>query len=206
MKNIRTILSILAVMVVVGLSQAVLWGASGPNLVTIDRLQAAYRVEINAEARYSAFAVKADEEGYKQVANLFRAVARSEQIQYTGAFDTIKALGGTPENVNPAEAPVGNTKENLEKSSDKAALEQMDSDFASHAKAAHGEGNRDAAKVFEAVRLVEAQNFRLFSAAAKSLESMRGTPRGYFLCGVTGFVSTNMDAMNCSSPDWEKVK
>jgi len=180
-------------------------GASGgPNLATLDRLQAAYRAEINAQARYLAFATKADEEGYRQVANLFRAVARSEQILYTAHFDAIKALGGTSEDVNPAEIKAGSTKENLEKSADKNAVDQLDSDYATFAKAAHAEGNREAAKTFESARAVEAQNFRLFAAAAKNMESMRGTPKGYFICGLTGFVSTAMD--NCAVDDWEKVK
>jgi len=148
--------------------------------------------------------VKADEEGYRQVANLFRAAARSEQILYTSHYDAIKGLGGTPEDVNPVEIKVGSTKENLEKSSDKNAADQLDSDYATFAKAAHAEGNREAAKTFESARAVEAQNFRLFAAAAKNMESMRGAPRGYYICGVTGFVSTAMD--NCSADDWEKVK
>jgi len=44
---------------------------------TLDNLQTAYNGESNAEARYEAFAAKADEEGYKSVAALFRAAAKS---------------------------------------------------------------------------------------------------------------------------------
>ncbi len=41
---------------------------------------AAFNGESNANARYVAFAVKADEEGYKGVGSLFRAAARAEEI------------------------------------------------------------------------------------------------------------------------------
>jgi len=203
---LRTYVGISVVVAIAAFAQSVCWATSGPNAATIDRLQAAYRAEMNAQSRYLAFAVKADDEGYKQVASLFRAVARAEQILYTNHYDAIKALGGTPENVTPAEPKVGNTKENLETSSDKNAADQLDSDYATFAKAAHAEGNRDAAKTFEYARAVEAQNFRLFAAAAKNMESMRGAPKGYFICGVSGFVSVTMEQANCPSPDWERVK
>jgi rubrerythrin len=180
--------------------------ADGPNLATVEHLQAAHRAEMNAEARYLAFATKADEEGYKQVASLFRAVARAEQILYTYHFDAIKELGAVPEDVVTGEVTVASTKDNLEKSSDKAAGDQLDSEYTGYAKAARGEGNRTAAKVFDYARLVEAQNFRLFAGAAKNMDHMRGNPSGYFICGLTGFVSVTMDPANCGSPDWERVR
>lgn len=206
MTKLRTLISISWLAAGTGVLQTVCWGDGGLSSVTLVHLQAAYRAEMNAEARCLAFAIKADDDGYKQVANLFRAVARAEQILYTNHYDAIKQLGGTPEDVNPSETTAGSTRENLEKSSDQAAAEQLDSENAAYAKAARAEGNREAAKVFEYTRAAEAQNVRLFSAAAKALESMRGTPKGYFICGPTGFVSTTMDSSNCVSPDWERVK
>jgi len=48
-------------------------GAAGmPEGTTLDNLMAAYSGEMNANARYLAFAKKADEEGYGAVASLFR--------------------------------------------------------------------------------------------------------------------------------------
>lgn len=180
--------------------------ADGPNLVTVDRLQAAYRAETIAQDRYLAFAVKADDEGYKQVGSLFRAVARAEQILYTYHFDAIKELGGVPEEIASQPPTVASTKDNLEKSSNKAEADQLDTDYVTYVKTARAEGNRNAAKVLEYARIVEAQNVRLFALAAKSLEQMRNGPKGYYICGVSGVVSTTLDAGNCTGPDWEKVK
>ena len=181
--------------------------ADGPNLMTLDRLQAAHRAETNAQERYLAFAVKADEEGYKQVASLFRAVARAEQILYTLHFDAIKELGGVPEEA-VAESPVAvaSTKENIEKSFDKAAADRLDAEFATSVKSARAEGNRNAAKAFEFARSVEAQNGRLFAAAAKGLEQMRNGPKPYFICGVSGLVTATLDQASCAGSDWERVK
>jgi rubrerythrin len=180
--------------------------ADGPNLVTVDRLQVAYRAENIAQERYLAFAKKADDEGYKQVGSLFRTVARSEQILYTFHFDAIKELGSVPEEVASQLPTVASTKENLEKSYNKAAADQFDADYSTYVKTARAEGSRTAATVLEYARIVEAQNFRLFALAAKNLEQMRNGPRAYYICGVSGLVTATLDAASCSGPDWEKVR
>jgi rubrerythrin len=180
--------------------------ADGPNLVTVDRLQAAYRAENIAQERYLAFAVKADEEGYKQLGSLFRTVARSEQILYTFHFDAIKELGGVPEEIAAQPPTAASTKENLEKSSNKAEADQFDADYATYVKTARAESSRTAAKVLEYARIVEAQDVRLFTLAAKNLEQMRNGPKPYYICGVSGLVTTSLDAASCAGPDWEKVR
>jgi rubrerythrin len=62
----------------------------------IEHLQHAYNGESNAHARYLAFAKKADEEGYGQVASLFRAAANAEQVHATRFSETLKKMGQTP--------------------------------------------------------------------------------------------------------------
>ncbi len=206
MLNLRTFIWISLIALAAGFMQTACLAADGPTLATLDRLQAAHRAETNAQERYLAFAAKADEEGYKQVANLFRAVARAEQILYTYHFDAIKELGGVPEDVVAEQPTVASTKENLEKSSNKAEADQLDAEYATYVKAARGEGNRSAAKVLELARVMEVQNVRLFAVATKNLEQMRGTPKGYYICGVSGLVSSTLDAASCAGSDWEKVK
>lgn len=205
MTNSRTWMWIALLALIAGCMQSVCLAADAPNLVTLDRLQALYRTENIAQERYLAFADKADNEGYKQAAALFRAVARAEQILYTYHFDAIKELGGVPEEVASQPLTVGSTKENLEKSSNKAEAEQLDTDYANYAKTARAEGNRNAAKILEYGRIVEAQNIHLFAVAAKSLDQMKGGPKGYYICGVTGFVSPTLDMASCPGPDWERV-
>ncbi len=65
-------------------------------------LQAAFAGESQANRRYLAYAQKADEEGFINIARLFRAVAQSETIH---AFNHLKTLGevkSTQENVETA--------------------------------------------------------------------------------------------------------
>ncbi len=50
------------------------------NSQTLENLQKAYNGESNAHVMYLAFADKAEEEGYQDVANLFKAVARADKF------------------------------------------------------------------------------------------------------------------------------
>ena len=55
-------------------------------------LREAFAGESQANRRYLAFAKKAEEEGYKQVAKLFRAAAEAETVH---AHAHLRALGGS---------------------------------------------------------------------------------------------------------------
>jgi rubrerythrin len=69
---------------------------------TEKNLKEAFAGESQANRRYLAFAKKAEQEGYKQVAKLFRAAAEAETVH---AHAHLRALGGvksTKENVQEA--------------------------------------------------------------------------------------------------------
>ena len=86
--------------------------ATAGGAQTLENLQTAFNGESNANAKYIAFAKKADAEGYTKVASLFRAAARSEEIHKTNHAAVIKAMGGNPAaDIKPAD--VKTTAENL---------------------------------------------------------------------------------------------
>src|ERR1019366_4733743 len=69
---------------------------AGLLAVPIDNLQMAFNGESNAHHRYVAFAKKADDEGYGEVASLFRAAARAEEIHASNHSAVIRKLGAEP--------------------------------------------------------------------------------------------------------------
>ena len=80
---------------------------------TLENMQAAYNGESNAHSRYLAFAKQADVEGYGEVASLFRAAARAEEIHASNHATVIRRLGVVPQ--ARLEAPdVKPTRENLQ--------------------------------------------------------------------------------------------
>lgn len=80
---------------------------------TIENLQAAFKGETNASARYAAFAKKADAEGYPQIAVLFRAASMAEGIHAQNHKVVLEEMGAQAAPVTP-EVTVKSTKENLE--------------------------------------------------------------------------------------------
>jgi len=94
------------------------------NEITVKNLLAAFEGESNAHAKYTAFAVKADEDGLHGAASLFRAAGRAEQIHAANHARVIKQLGGEARCEIHA-VDVKSTLENL-----KAILEAAGTDLA----------------------------------------------------------------------------
>lgn len=81
---------------------------------TIDNLNTAIEGEANATNRYTLFARRADEEGYAQVAKLFRAAALAESIHRRNHEKVLRDLGVEPKSPKLQDVKVGTTRENLE--------------------------------------------------------------------------------------------
>ena len=114
---------------------------------TLDNLQAGFNGESNAHSRYLAFAEKADQEGYGEVASLFRAAAKAEEVHAANHAAVIKKMGGTPE--AKIETPVvKSTKENLE-AAIKGESYERDTMYPEFLKQARAEGNRDAVQTLQ---------------------------------------------------------
>ena len=64
-----------------------------------DALKQAYVGEAKAALRLKVYAQKADDEGYKQIARLFRVIAFSEEIHGIRALKVLKEVKTTEENL-----------------------------------------------------------------------------------------------------------
>jgi rubrerythrin len=78
-------------------------------MTTQKNLQEAFAGESQANRKYLAFAEKADQEGYKQVAKLFRAAADAETVH---AMNHLRVMGGVGKTIdNLKSAIAGETHE-----------------------------------------------------------------------------------------------
>lgn len=69
---------------------------------TMDNLKEAFAGESQANHKYMAFARKADEEGYTQIAKLFRAAAEAERVHAHNHFTIMGGISSTEENLKMA--------------------------------------------------------------------------------------------------------
>jgi rubrerythrin len=88
-------------------------GASDAKVRTTDDLLAAFKGETTASAKYSAYAQKAEQEGFLSIAMLFKAASTAEKIHANNHKAVLEESGTKIPLVNP-EFTVKSTKENLE--------------------------------------------------------------------------------------------
>lgn len=162
---------------------------------TLENLQAAFNGESNAKAKYDAFAVKAEQEGYKSVAALFKAAARSESIHATKHAATIKKLNAAPKAdiENPV---VKSTKENLEAAVTGETYEK-ESMYPAFIKQAEADLNSGATRSFKGAMAAEIEHTKLFCQALKELDSWKEPGKVFFVCQVCGFTTMDKTMKKC---------
>jgi len=179
--------------------------AAAAGQATIQNLQTAFNAESNAQARYLAFAEKADAEGYGPVASLYRAAARSAQIQLSQLESSIRALGDMPK-ATIQQIPVRSTRENLPASASGNEPYERDIRYGTFIKTAQAERVFAAVSIFEYAEKAHVQRARLFKDASHRLAQMRGNGRAYYVCSTSGFTVPILDPMYCMSGQYETVK
>jgi len=163
---------------------------------TLDNLMAAFNGESNAHANYAAFAKKADEEGYTQVASLFRAATRAEEIHAANHAAVIKKMGGNPQAVINTPA-VKTTSENLKAAIAGETYERdvMYPEFIVNAKAAN---ERAAIRTFTYALAAETEHAALYTEALNNLSAWKGGKKEFYVCPVCGKTVTVVDFSACS--------
>ena len=188
-------LIVLALMVAV---VALPTGAIAATSKTLENLQAAYNGDSNAHSRYLAFAQKADQEQYGEIASLFRAAAKAESIHAANHAAVIKKLGGTPEAKIDTPA-VKSTRENLQAAIQGETYER-DTMYPEFLKNARSEGKREAVRTFNLALMAEAEHATLYSEALNNLANLKNTKaKDYYVCTICGFTSAKLDYSKCPS-------
>ena len=137
-----------------------------------ENLKAAFAGESQANRKYLAFAKKADEEGYPQIAKLFRAASAAETVH---AHNHLRIMGG-----------IKSTAENLQEAinGEKHEFKQMYPEFL---KVAAEEGENMASWSFNVANEVEKIHAGLYMKAVESLKKNQDTPHlDYYVCKVCG--------------------
>jgi rubrerythrin len=150
---------------------------------TLANLATAWQGESNAKLRYELFAAKAESEGEKQAARLFRAASKAEEIHAAKHANVIKALGGTIPELVREKTSVGTTKENLE-ASIKGETEEQQKMYAAFIATATEEGATKAVKTFDRALQVEGDHAALYTSALRLIGT--GADSGFAVCPDCG--------------------
>lgn len=138
-------------------------------LKTTENLSDAFAGESQANRKYLAFAKKAEEEGYLQVAKLFRAAAEAETIHAHNHLREMEVIKSTKENL---EAAINGESYEFQKM------------YPMMIEVAAAENHRKALKSFSLANEVEKIHASLYKTALENLGKNRATD--YYICQVCG--------------------
>jgi rubrerythrin len=162
---------------------------------TLENMQAAFNGESNAKARYEAFAVKADAEGYKSVSALFRAAAKSEGI-HAAKHEAAILKGGGQAKATIETVTVKSTKENLEAAL-KGEIVEKDAMYPAMITKAEADKNIPALYSFKGALAAEKMHAQYFQKALKGLESWKPAGKEFLVCVVCGYTTMDSKIMKC---------
>lgn len=149
---------------------------------TQENLYTAFVGEAKAHHRLLAFGRKAEDEGYAQVAKLFRAVASAEGVH---AERHLRLLG---------EAVVRSTEENLQYSFEQeTTVNQVY--YPAFIQEAEEEGEAAAVVTFKHARDVEERHAALYKRALSAM--LREETHDYYVCQVCGYIAEQEPADEC---------
>ncbi len=150
---------------------------------TTDNLKDAFAGESQANRKYLAFAKKAEDEGFPQIARLFRAAAYAETIH---AHNHLRALDG-----------IKSTAENLKEALAGENYEAV-SMYPPMLAEAETVGEKRAARTFRWALEVEKIHASLYQKAGEALAHAKDLPAGeYYVCPVCGYTHEGQMTDNC---------
>ncbi|MDQ7092837.1 rubrerythrin family protein [Desulfosporosinus sp. PR] len=139
------------------------------NQKTLENLLAAFAGEAQANRKYTAYAKKAEADGKKNAAKLFKAASDAETLHALKHFEVAGKIKSTAENLNDAV-----NGENYE-------YQSMYPEFL---KIAQEEGNQAAMRTFTYALKAEEVHAKLYQEALDNLEQEEEV--FYYLCPVCG--------------------
>ena len=150
---------------------------------TTENLKAAFAGESQANRKYLAFAKKAENEGYSQIAKLFKAAAAAETVH---AHNHLRILGGIKSTIeNIEEAINGETYE----------FKTMYPEFLD---VAAEEQENQASWSFNIANEVEKIHAKLYIKASEALKENRDIPQvEFYVCNVCGNTVENEPPEKC---------
>jgi rubrerythrin len=149
---------------------------------TTNNLKEAFAGESQASQKYLAFAKKAEKDGFRNVATLFRTAAEAERIHAEGHLGALDGIGSTTDNLTAAIA--GETYE----------FTQM---YPPMLKQAEADGHK-ARRMFDYAVKAEAVHARLYQLALDAVRQGKDLPQDkIYLCPICGDIEFGAPPETC---------
>ena len=148
---------------------------------TIDNLKDAFAGESQANQKYRAFAKKAEQDGFPNVAKLFRTAAEAERIHAEGHLKALEGVGSTADNLQAAIS--GETYE----------FQNMYPPMLEQAKA----DDHKAKRMFGYALDAEAVHAKIYAMALEAVKAGKDMDVEFYLCPVCGNIEMGKPTEPC---------
>jgi rubrerythrin len=149
---------------------------------TLDNLKEAFAGESQANQKYRAFAKKAEQDGFANIARLFRTTAEAEKIHAEGHLKAMESIGTTAENLQAAIAGETHETENM---------------YPPMFEQAELEGHK-AKRMFGYALEAEAVHAKLYQLALDAVQQGKDlTEVEFYLCPVCGYIEFGKPTEDC---------
>ena len=164
------------------------------KMVTIENLHTAYAKEVNRQQKYARFIKQADKDRLPGIANLYRAVARSEEIHAANHATLLRKHGVEPQPSAKDSVIVGNTLQTLKMamSSERAEIESL---YPNLIQTAELEQYPEAVEHFKKTRDADVRHLELFKEALDKKGRIKKVQ--YVVCTQCGYVITSQKTETC---------
>jgi rubrerythrin len=162
---------------------------------TLKNLMTAYSRESNDQVQYSSFAQKAEGEGFRGTASLFKAVVKSKEILMAGHAALIRELGGVPR-VNLTVPAPKSTKENVAASL-KNETDKSTRMYPGFVREAETEKNSAAFRSLTFAKVTDAQHAAFFGKTLENLNDWKASGGKFYVCPVCGYTAQSLTGKVC---------
>jgi rubrerythrin len=148
---------------------------------TLDNLKEAFAGESQANQKYRAFAKKAEQDGFGNIAKLFRLTAEAERIHAEGHLKSMDGVGSTAENLQAAIN--GETYE-------------FTSMYPPMVKQADADGHK-AKRMFEYAVAAEEIHAKIYKMALEAVKAGKDLTVEFYLCPTCGYIEMGKPEKPC---------
>ncbi|MTI69161.1 MAG: rubrerythrin family protein [Firmicutes bacterium] len=157
------------------------------NAMTAENLRSAFGGESQAHMRYRVWAKKAEKDGFKNVATLFRAISYAEEVHAHNHFRALKDVKGDFLVASGAGFGLGTTSENLQaaKDGEDHEIEQM---YPAFKKVAEAQGEKKAMRSMHFAEEAEKTHSELYQKAKDAVDAGNDFDiDGVYVCDICGY-------------------